>query len=66
MTDKGPVTRSQGSKSTPSLQDLTAERVAEYLRAHPDFLIAHPDLLEVLYTPEQAGGNVVDFQHAMV
>ena len=66
MTDKGPVTRSQGSKSTPSLQDLTAERVAEYLRAHPDFLIAHPDLLEVLDTPEQAGGNVVDFQHAMV
>lgn len=66
MTDKSPVKRPAGGKASGSLRDLTAERVAEYLRDNPDFLVNHPDLLEVLQTQEQAAGNVVDFQHAMV
>ena len=53
MTDKGSASRA-GRGGKPTLgDDLTAKRVAEYLRNHPDFLIDHPGLLEVMNTPGQ-------------
>ncbi len=42
---------------------LTAEDVGAYLRAHPNFLTDHPELLEALIPPAQNHGRgVVDFQ----
>ncbi|MSO77185.1 MAG: DUF484 family protein [Alphaproteobacteria bacterium] len=41
----------------------TADEVAAYLRAHPDFLVRHPELLAVLMPPaREQGDNVVDMQ----
>jgi uncharacterized protein YigA (DUF484 family) len=46
---------------------LTAASVIDYLRRHPDFLIAHPELLAVLTPPKlDRGDRVVDMQHFMV
>lgn len=46
--------------------EVTAERVAAWLRANPDFLARNPALLTVLTPPARAmGRNVVDLQHAM-
>lgn len=68
MTEKGPIPRAggRGKPAASALRDLTAGRVTEYLKAHPDFLIDNPELLEVLTPPQRAAGNIVDFQHAMV
>ena len=45
----------------------TAEDVAAYLRRHPDFLIDHPDLLEVLTPPARVNGHrVIDLHHYQV
>ncbi len=44
-----------------------AAEVLDYLRRHPDFLVAHPDLLSVLTPPRlDRGDRVVDMQHFMV
>lgn len=46
---------------------LTAARVAEYLRRHPDFLARHPALLEKIEIPgRDQGDGVVDLQRFMV
>jgi uncharacterized protein YigA (DUF484 family) len=47
---------------------VSAEEVARYLRAHPDFLAARPELLAALTPPSIDHGDrkVVDFQNAMV
>ncbi|MBV0933276.1 DUF484 family protein [Marinobacterium weihaiense] len=37
---------------------LSAEQVADYLAAHPDFFTAHTHLLEKLYVPHQRGTAV--------
>src|SRR3546814_8446376 len=67
MTDKGPVKSAQGSgRPRSDLKELTADRVVDYLKGHPDFLVDHPSLLEIMTPPRRAAGNVVDFQHAMV
>jgi len=48
--------------ATPNASLDEAEVIA-YLRAHPEFLRNHPDLLETLTPPEkQTGDNIVDFQ----
>ncbi len=45
----------------------SAEQVVAYLTRHPDFLVAHPDLLGVLAPPRiDRGDRVVDMQHFMV
>lgn len=45
----------------------TADEVAAYLRAHPNFLNDHADLLEVLTPPvRRAGDGVIDMQHFML
>lgn len=42
---------------------ITGAQVADYLRAHPDFLATHSDLLSTLTPPPRyEGGNVVDMQ----
>jgi len=54
---------------TPALpmRSLNAADVAIYLRQHPEFLIEHADLLEVLTPPNlQRGERVIDMQHFMV
>ncbi|MHC8510264.1 MAG: DUF484 family protein [Rhodospirillales bacterium] len=46
---------------------LNAEHVGAYLRAHPDFLREHPDVLDALAPPERGdGGAVVDLQSVML
>jgi uncharacterized protein YigA (DUF484 family) len=46
---------------------LTGSEVAAYLRQHPDFLVEHADLLEVLTPPTmRRGERVVDMQHFML
>ncbi|UCE30772.1 MAG: DUF484 family protein [Burkholderiales bacterium] len=45
---------------------LDAERVAQYLREHPDFLDAHPDLLAVLTVPHAPGGRAVSLVERQV
>ena len=58
---------------TTDTADPTANQVAAYLRAHPDFFQRHPDLLTVIKAPRREfpeadpdGGEIVDLQHAMV
>jgi uncharacterized protein len=46
---------------------VTAADIVAYLRQNPDFLLTHPELLEVLTPPNvQRGERVVDMQHFMV
>lgn len=46
----------------------TEEEVGAYLRAHPDFLARHAELVHhlILPPPERGGGNVVDLQSFML
>jgi uncharacterized protein YigA (DUF484 family) len=46
---------------------VTAAQVAEYLRQHPEFLIRHPDLLDLQIVPgRRKAAGVVDLQQFMV
>ncbi len=46
---------------------VTAAHVAEYLRRHPQFLVRHPDLLDIQVVPSRRRGEgVVDLQQFMV
>jgi uncharacterized protein YigA (DUF484 family) len=55
-------TWSEESKAEPSADD-----VAAYLTAHPDFLVRYPEVLESLQIPmRQSGAGVIDMQAAMV
>lgn len=55
----------QASLETPSM--LGAGEISAYLRRHPNFLIDHPELLEILIPPSaQSGETVVDMQRFMV
>lgn len=67
------ATSKPGKAGAPQPPELTARQVAAYLRAHPAFLLDHPDLLGLLETPSREfpdadpeGGEVIDLQHAMV
>jgi uncharacterized protein YigA (DUF484 family) len=61
------MTRSTGKSATTILDEATADQVAAYLRAHPDFLVQRPDLIQALTPPSRhRGGSVVDFQHFML
>jgi uncharacterized protein YigA (DUF484 family) len=51
----------------PARPPLRAAEVAAYLRQHPNFLVEHGELLEVLTPPSrQSGERVVDMQQFMV
>jgi uncharacterized protein YigA (DUF484 family) len=65
-----------GKKSDDARQTATADRgkgrvsaaqVAEYLRQHPEFLVRHPDLLDIQIVPgRRRAEGVVDLQQFMV
>lgn len=62
ITDEAPADRKK-----PGSPLLTAEQVEAYLRQHPDFLLQHPQLVEVLKAPKtERGSGVVDLQQFMV
>ncbi len=51
----------------PARPAIGAAEVAAYLRQHPDFLIEHSDLLQILTPPsQQRGERVVDMQQFML
>lgn len=53
-----------GTAGAPTLDAL---QVKSYLEAHPEFLVEHPDLVEVLAPPgREAGDNVHDMQQFML
>lgn len=55
------------SQKPPAARPLSVQQVVAYLRAHPDFFLKNPELLEFLSPPEvHHGGNVVDLQRHMV
>lgn len=59
MTDSAPP--------SPSSTPLDAPAIIAWLKAHPDFLHAHPELCDVLLPPKQTTGKgVVDFQSYMI
>lgn len=43
----------------PAAADLDEDRVAAYLREHPDFLARHEDVLTALEVPHRPGGGAV-------
>ena len=46
---------------------VTAAMVSDYLREHPDFLVRHPELLDLQMAPsKRRGDGVVDLQQFMV
>ena len=52
---------------TPMDDDLTAARIADYLRANPGFLAARPELYRVLVPPQRVHGEALaDHMVAMV
>jgi uncharacterized protein len=54
-------------RATVPPRTVTAAEVVAYLRQHPDFLLTHPSLLEVLTPPNvERGERIVDMQHFMV
>lgn len=59
---------SADSQQNQTASDTEADRVAAYLRRHPNFLNDYPELLEVLMPPKrrQHGEAVVDLQSAMI
>lgn len=62
----GERTRRDARRGQPA-PGLAAARVKAYLKAHPEFLIEHPDLIEVLAPPGRDGGdNVHDMQQFML
>lgn len=61
------VEKAEKAKARKAGGGLSASDVAAYLRAHPDFLTEHPDLLEVLTPPARRNGDgVIDMQHFML
>ncbi len=42
-----------------SIADLNIEQIAEFLRSHPDFFEAHPDVLLNIEVPHPHGGRTV-------
>jgi len=56
-----------GATAAVATRHLMGSEVAAYLRKHPDFLVEHADLLEVLTPPTlRRGERVVDMQHFML
>lgn len=48
-------------------EEISAAQVLAYLKRHPDFLLEHPQLAQVMNAPKsELGDGVVDLQHFMV
>lgn len=57
----------QSEPSRKTTASVTAENVIAYLRAHPNFLNDHPEVMDVLTPPKRsAGDGVIDMQHFML
>jgi uncharacterized protein YigA (DUF484 family) len=55
---------SKQSDTAAKAAELNEREVLEYLRAHPQFLAEHPEILEVIVPPDASEGDIiVDFQH---
>lgn len=64
---RGNGRRPAGAARSAGAPPVSDEQVAEYLRAHPDFLCSYPDLIDVLTPPGRNNGNgVTDLQQFMV
>lgn len=51
-------------RSERSSQEIDGSAVLSYLQRHPDFLAAHPEVLEIMTPPQRVNGaGVVDLQH---
>ena len=50
----------------PALSGLSDEQLVTALRAHPDVLRRHPELLDVLDVPHDTGGGAVSLIEAQV
>ena len=54
----------------PEKVKVDAIQVSDYLRKNPDFLLEHPELLNILAPPSRwedgDGGNIVDIQTSML
>jgi uncharacterized protein YigA (DUF484 family) len=62
MSNDTPPSRTLGKDAV-----LRDQEVEAFLRAHPDFLVRHPHLVEVLTPPEsKRGDGVVDMQQFML
>jgi len=65
--EQGPITRKTPSGLASARPEPDESRITAYLRAHPDFLLRHADLLRVLTPPgKDNGGNVEDFQTFLI
>ncbi len=67
--DKSPLAEvaAPAPKKAAAAPKLDDAAVAAYLKAHPDFLLKHPGLLETLTPPEMhRGDTVVDMQQFML
>lgn len=63
--EAGPASRNHGG--APVRDETTEAAIAAYLRAHPDFISRHPELLATLTPPSaDLGKGIVDFQRHMV
>ena len=49
---------SPSQPEAPSHAPVAAQDVADYLRAHPNFLVQHPQLLSELSIPHETGATV--------
>lgn len=57
---------SQEPKKSPPTP-ITTEQVVQYLKQHPNFLVEHPELIEMLTPPKSdLGSGVADLQHYML
>jgi hypothetical protein len=63
--EQGPITRdSTGDAARPEGEEAG---IAAYLHKHPDFLLRHADLIQVLTPPgTRGGGNVEDFRGFLI
>lgn len=67
MSTTEEATANKGKGPKKPAPALSREQVVKYLKAHPDFLIENPDLVEILKSPKaERGEGVVDLQHYMV
>ncbi|WP_321395221.1 DUF484 family protein [Emcibacter sp.] len=55
-------------KLTSSESEISADKIRDWLKRHPDFLLENPDLLTILTPPfrPSSGDRVVDFQQVML
>lgn len=58
------TSRRQGTKPPAAAPD--DDQVAAYLRAHPDFLVRHPDLAAILAPPPRTGDGIADLQRFQI